>query len=332
MQRFIGISIGDLNGIGPEIICKSLGEIHDMGIFSPVIFAHPSILQWYAERADFTLPEIIETDIYHLKSGFINAIPLDCVVPNIIPGKTDEKSARYAQQSIKAATEAVLQGKTHAVVTAPISKEAMSLTGFKFPGHTEYLASLCGKNHESLMVLANDTIRVALVTVHIPVRNIADKITQKHVYKVGNLFKNALNKDFGLENPKIAVLGLNPHAGDGGVLGMEEKEHIEPAIRALNALGNNFEGPFAADGFFGSGMWKSYDGILAMYHDQGLIPFKTLAFHSGVNITCNLPIVRTSPDHGTGFSIAGKGIADTQSFIEAYKAAQTIILNRGKIQ
>jgi 4-hydroxythreonine-4-phosphate dehydrogenase len=161
---------------------------------------------------------------------------------------------------------------------------------------------------------------------------VADKITQKHIYKTGYSFLQALKTDFGIQEPKIAVLGLNPHAGDGGVLGSEEKEHIEPAIRALNQHGNHFDGPFAADGFFGSGTWKKFDGILAMYHDQGLIPFKTLAFHSGVNVTCNLPIVRTSPDHGTGFAIAGQGLADAQSFTEAYKMAQQIITNRGLIQ
>ncbi len=332
MHYFLGISIGDLNGIGPEVILKSLSSGVIQSEVTPVLFAHAEVLEYYAGLCGIAMPKQVTNTVETLIPGILNCVPGMPHLPEIKPGKIDASSAKYAQLSIKMGTESILKGFTKGLVTAPISKEAMNKTGFAFPGHTEYLASLCGKNHESLMILANDTIRVSLASVHIPLRNVAEKITQKHIYKTGLSFLKALKIDFGIHQPKIAVLGLNPHAGDGGVLGSEEKEHIEPAIRALNQHGNHFDGPFAADGFFGSGTWKQFDGILAMYHDQGLIPFKTLAFHSGVNVTCNLPIVRTSPDHGTGFAIAGQGLADAQSFTEAYKMAQLIITNRGLIQ
>lgn len=332
MHYFLGISIGDINGIGPEVILKFLGNLTYSSSVSPVLFAHPEILEFYAQKYALNMPSYVISSVEKLQKGVLNCVPVQSKCPEVKPGIIAAESARYAQQSIKIGTESILKGYTKGLVTAPISKEAMNKIGFAFPGHTEYLAALCGKNHQALMILANDTIRVALATVHIPLRNVAEKITQKHVFKTGLSFLQALKMDFGIPEPKIAVLGLNPHAGDGGVLGNEEKEHIEPAIRALNQHGNHFEGPFAADGFFGSGTWKQFDGIFAMYHDQGLIPFKTLAFHSGVNVTCNLPIVRTSPDHGTGFAIAGQGLADAQSFTEAYKMAQQIITNRGLTQ
>lgn len=329
--KYIGISSGDVNGIGPEIILKSILFLQKQSYYKPIIFAHPSLLSEYAKKINWSLPtECIEiAQPSEWQPGKINCIVPSGEPPEIELGKITAISGEYAMQSVKAATESILNGYTHALVTAPISKEAIFKAGYEDPGHTEYLARICNCNAQPLMVLATEYLRVALVSIHVPISKISQYITFEHVEKTAMDFYDALKKDFGILKPKLAVLGLNPHAGDGGVLGTEEMEVIQPVINKLKKNNYFVDGPFAADGFFGNKQWEQYDGILAMYHDQGLAPFKTIAFHSGVNVTCNLPIVRTSPDHGTGFSIAGKNLAETSSFIEAYKTAQTIISNRG---
>ena len=329
MQKFIGISVGDVNGIGVEVILKSLPILLDKSDYQPVIFAHASILEDWSSRLNISGFTFFESNTINSKSGSICCLPPSDSAPTIELGKITATSGAYAMASIKKATEAVLKNDTVAIVTAPISKEAIQKAGFSFPGHTEYLAHLCGEKHEPLMVLATETLRVALNTIHIPVSKVSEAITEVNVTNHVESFYRALQKDFGIQKPKLAVLGLNPHAGDGGVIGKEEQTIISPVIQHFKTKNYAVEGPFPADGFFGSKQWKHFDGILAMYHDQGLIPFKTIAFHDGVNITCNLPIVRTSPDHGTGFSIAGKNIADTSSFVEAYQTAITIIQHRG---
>lgn len=329
MQKRIGISVGDINGIGIEIILKSLPFFMESSEYKPILFCHKALLEFYADLLSISLPQIKENSEIDVDFDGLQCIAPTSVLAKISLGKICSKAGKYAMESIKKATESILEGKTLALVTAPISKEAIQKAGYMVPGHTEYLAQLCG-NFEPLMVLATDKLRVALTTIHIPVSKISESITFDSVRFGIQSFYDALIKDFGIPKPKLAVLGLNPHAGDGGVIGREELEIISPCLNQFKEKGALVDGPFAADGFFGSKQWKNYDGILAMYHDQGLIPFKTIAFHDGVNITCNLPIVRTSPDHGTGFSIAGKGQADASSFIEAYKTAQIIIQNRGK--
>lgn len=332
-QKYVGITTGDVNGIGPEIFLKSILFLQKQSFFKPVIFAHASLLDEYAKKINWHLPCEIN-EIAHpseWKEKRINCIPPEIEAPEIELGNISAKAGAYAMASIKAGTLSILEGKTHALVTAPISKEAIFKAGYTVPGHTEYLAQLCESTvkPKPLMVLATEELRVALVSIHIPVHKISQYITIDQVERSARDFYKALQQDFGIMKPKLALLGLNPHAGDGGVLGTEEQEVIIPVIQKLKADGFLINGPFAADGFFGNQEWKAFDGVLAMYHDQGLIPFKTIAFHSGVNVTCNLPIVRTSPDHGTGFSIAGKNLADSSSFQEAFKTAQTIISNRG---
>lgn len=330
MQKRIGISVGDINGIGIEVILKSLPILMESSEYVPVLFCHKSLLEFYANLLSVSLPPIKENTEIDIHFQGVQCIPPTSILPEICIGKISSEAGKYAMKSIKKATESILEGKSSAIVTAPISKEAIQKAGYLVPGHTEYLAQLCG-DFQPLMVLATETLRVALTTIHIPVSKISESITFDSVQFGIQSFYDALIQDFGITKPKLAVLGLNPHAGDGGVIGREELEIIAPCIHQFKEKGAFVDGPFAADGFFGSKQWKNYDGILAMYHDQGLIPFKTIAFHDGVNITCNLPIVRTSPDHGTGFSIAGKGLADASSFIEAYKTAQLIIKNRGKL-
>ena len=222
--------------------------------------------------------------------------------------------------AVEAGINACLTGETAALVTAPISKEAITLAGYNVPGHTEFLMEKTSSD-QVLMMLVSDDFRVALATIHIPVREIAAALNENLITSRLTLLHNALVNDFGISNPKIAVLGLNPHGGDGGVIGREEIELIQPVIRNMNDNGLKLRGPFAADGFFGKSLQNDFDAVFAMYHDQGLIPFKALTFGRGVNVTAGLPIIRTSPDHGTAFDIAGKNKADPGSFSSAYNLA-----------
>jgi 4-hydroxythreonine-4-phosphate dehydrogenase len=238
----------------------------------------------------------------------------------IQPGQVTEDAGNGAFESLKRATEDLKAGKIDALITAPINKQNIQREDFKFVGHTEYLADAFGVK-DALMFLVSDTLRVAVVTGHLPIEKVKQKITKELVIKKIEQVSNSLKKDFGISRPKIAVLGLNPHAGDNGVIGTEEMDIIQPAIIEVKKKGNLVFGAFSADGFFGAGMYKNYDAVLAMYHDQGLMPFKMLAFESGVNFTAALPVVRTSPDHGTAYDIAGKNVADENSLIQAIYTA-----------
>ena len=226
-------------------------------------------------------------------------------------------------KAVEAGIDACLSGETAALVTAPISKEAITLGGYDVPGHTEFLMEKTSSD-QVLMMLVSDAFRVALATIHIPVRNIVTNLTADLLKTRLKILHQALQNDFGIANPKIAVLGLNPHGGDGGVIGREEIELIQPVVNQMNENGLNLHGPYAADGFFGKSMHNDFDAVFAMYHDQGLIPFKALTFGRGVNVTAGLPIIRTSPDHGTAFDIAGKNQADAGSFKAAYSLAATL--------
>jgi 4-hydroxythreonine-4-phosphate dehydrogenase len=246
----------------------------------------------------------------------------------IEPGKPSGALAAFAIKSLEAAVQDLASGKTDVLVTAPIDKHSMQQAGFAHPGHTEYLQQMAGGDGEVLMVLVGEGLRVGCVTGHIPLKDVASAITAERIIVKARLLNQSLLRDFGVLEPRIAILGLNPHAGDGGALGSEDKERIAPAVRRLNDEGIRAMGPYAADGFFGSGAYKHFDGVLAMYHDQGLAPFKALSFGHGVNVTAGLPIVRTSPDHGTGLDIAGKGMADEGSFRAAVWMAADIRTNR----
>jgi len=267
-----------------------------------------------------TLDDILAGEINILTPGSGFSHP-------VLPGKITKESGLHAMKCIQRGIQECMQKRMHALVTAPISKEAVNLAGYSIPGHTEFLAQQTD-TPEVVMILLNENLRIALATTHIPVKDIAAALTKTLILKKIDVLHGSLKNDFGISSPKIAVFGLNPHAGDGGIIGKEEIKIIEPAVKQAAGSGINVEGPFAADSFFGSGNQKYFDGILAMYHDQGLAPFKALSFGKGVNFTAGLPFIRTSPDHGTAFNIAGKGVADPGSFTEAFKLALSLIKKR----
>ena len=313
----IGISVGDINGIGLEVILKTLADKRILNWCIPVLYGSTKVASYHKniiKVKDLTLHNT--NDIQELNESAVNVI--NCWMENvkITLGKCTAEGGKYATFSLEQATADLVAGHIDALVTAPINKKAMQLSGFEYPGHTEYLTSK-SQAKENLMLMVNEDLRIGLVTNHLPVSQVASTITTALVLKKIELMNNSLKMDFGIDKPAIAVLGLNPHAGDGGVLGSEEIDIILPAIEAAKKKGILAIGPYAADGLFGSGNFANFDGILAMYHDQGLVPFKALSFGSGVNFTAGLPIIRTSPDHGTGFDIAGKNTADFSSFRQA---------------
>jgi 4-hydroxythreonine-4-phosphate dehydrogenase len=323
----IGITIGDFNGIGPELILKTFAEPDILGTFIPVIYGSARIFSFYKKMVS------AENFVYHAirtaeeaQPGKVNLINLWQEEVKIDPGVSNETGAKYAVMSLEAATADLLSNKIHALVTSPIDKSNLEKVGFSYAGHTEYFASKAGK--ESLMLMVHDGLRVALVTGHVSVSKISSTLSKENIFKKAQLLKETLIRDFSISKPKIAILALNPHAGDHGKFGNEEAEIIQPAIEALQEKGHLVMGPFPADGFFASGNFKNYDGILAMYHDQGLIPFKTLAGIGGVNYTAGLNFIRTSPDHGPGFDLAGKDKADTTSFTDALFLAADLYLTR----
>lgn len=328
MKPIIAISMGDPGGIGPEVILKTL-ESEGTGHSTPVIFGHESVFTHYSESSLASAGISVIDDIAHLNPEAVNLI--NCTTSfsgdKIHPGKIESGSGRAAMESVEAAVRACMSGSAAGMVTAPISKEAITRAGYRVPGHTEYLADSTGTDNV-LMMLVSGTFRVALATIHVPLKDVAPAIAEGKLDSRLRILHRSLKNDFGIDNPAIAVLGLNPHAGDGGVIGSEEIDTISPLIQRLNSSGLCLRGPFAADGFFGKSLHKKYDSVFAMYHDQGLIPFKALTFGRGVNFTAGLPIIRTSPDHGTAFDIAGKNRADSGSFRSAYRLAVKLSQNR----
>ncbi len=319
MKPTIGISIGDVNGIGPEIILKALKEIN-LEESTPLIISPKRILDFYAKELKLSLHINKCEFLDQIDPKFINLLDVPSDDFQITPGFQSKEGGLVAMQSIELGIELASIGITHALVTSPISKEAVNLAGYKIPGHTEFLAEKTNTD-EVLMMLVNEGLRVALVSAHIPIANVSQSITEDLILRKLNILNQSLKDDFCIESPKVAVFGLNPHAGDGGVIGSEEIDLITPTLKKASDLGINVQGPFPADGFFGQRLDKEFDAVLAMYHDQGLVPFKLLSFGKGVNFTAGLPIIRTSPDHGTAFNIAGKGIANTSSFLMAYNLA-----------
>jgi len=324
----VGISIGDLNGIGSEVVLKTFEDPRMLELCTPVIFANVKILSFVKKTFESAsmLHGIDHLD--QLVTGKINVLNLWKEGVDLNFGVNDENIGKYAIKSFRAATQALKDNLIDVLVTAPINKYNIQSEEFKFPGHTDYLNEQLEGN--ALMLMVQDNLRVGLLTDHIPVNEVAKHLTAALITQKIETVKKALTQDFSIVKPKIAVLGLNPHSGDNGVIGKEEEEVMKPVIKKLFEKGTMVFGPFAADGFFGSGQFEKYDAIIASYHDQGLIPFKTLSFGKGVNYTAGLNKIRTSPDHGTAYDIAGKGIADFNSFKEAVYLAIDIYNSRNQ--
>lgn len=310
------LTSGDPNGIGPEIILKIFGDSGLAGFYSFKIAGDKRLFDEYSRLLGFRKIPAGSFEEVRSPNGF-----------QIRPGSVDKLSGKHAGDCIKLAAGLCLKGRYDAMVTLPVSKEALNLGGHNFPGHTEMLTSLTGSK-SSLMMMTSKRLKVCLVTNHLPLGKASKALTSKAIVTKAIIANNSLIADFGLKNPAIAVLSLNPHAGDGGLTGSEEEEIIGPSISGLKLAGMNVSGPFASDAFFAQSTFRKYDLTIAMYHDQGLIPFKMLAGYEGVNFTAGLPIVRTSPDHGTAFNIAGLGIAETTSTINAVKTAAVVSANR----
>ena len=308
----VGISIGDFNGIGPEIILKTLSDQRILNFCTPVIYGSSKILAYYKNLVESKLRYETVTKVEIAKPKNISVFNCWKHEVKIEPGVQSEEAGQCAVEAFVNAVNDLKSGSIDALVTAPFDKKSVQNTHFKFKGHTEYLANEFGK--DPLMFMVSETLKVALVTDHVAVADLKDKINEELILHKLQLISNSLKNDFGIQQPKIAVLGVNPHAGDGGVIGKEDEEIVKPALEIARNKKILAFGPFPADGFFGSNNYQVYDGVLAIYHDQGLIPFKTLSFGEGVNFTGGLPVVRTSPDHGVAYDIAGKGIANESSF------------------
>ncbi|WP_127844515.1 4-hydroxythreonine-4-phosphate dehydrogenase PdxA [Psychroflexus aestuariivivens] len=322
----VGISIGDMNGIGPEIILKSLEDSRVLEMFTPVIFANSKMMSFFSKYFKIKLKFNGISSASEAIEGKINVVNTWKENVKVNFGEEEKKIGEYAIKSLKAATEALKNKEIDTLVTAPINKNSIQSEDFNFPGHTDFLAQEL--EGDSLMFMVSENIKVGLLTDHVPVKQVADKINEELIQKKVNAIHESLKKDFNIREPKIAVLGINPHSGDGGVIGSEDDEIIKPAIKRFVDDGKFVFGPYAADSFFGSKNHSNFDAIIAAYHDQGLIPFKTLSFGKGVNFTAGLNRIRTSPDHGTAFDIAGKGEADGNSFTEAIYMSIKIFKNR----
>jgi len=325
----IGITHGDINGIGYEVILKTMADNRMLETFIPVIYGSPKVAAFYRKTLDIQgLNLNIVNSIEEINVKRVNII--NCVDDEIKVelGTSTEEAGKAAFEALECASEDLKKGALHALVTAPINKKNIQSPAFNFPGHTEYLEKKFGDNTPALMMLINDVMRVAVVTGHVPVKSVSSELTEKLILEKLIVLNNSLKNDFSIIRPRIAVLGLNPHAGDEGLLGDEEQRVIIPALKQAETLGIICVGPYPADGFFGSGNFNKFDAVLAMYHDQGLIPFKTVSMDTGVNFTAGLPIIRTSPDHGTAYDIAGKNIASEESFRQALYLAYDIYQNR----
>lgn len=322
----VGISIGDINGIGLEVILKTFADKRMLELCTPVIFGSTKLISNFKKERFSNIQVHGISNLGQIQHGKINVFNVWNEEVKLSVGESNEVGGKYAFLSLQASVKALKEGQIQTLVTAPINKENIQSDAFSFAGHTEYLESeLAGK---SLMILMSGKLRVGLITGHIPISEIPKTITPELIKSKVEVMYKTLVQDFGISRPKIAVLGLNPHCGDNGVIGKEDEEIIRPTLKSIQEQGKLVYGPFAADGFFGSKGYTQFDGILAMYHDQGLAPFKTLSFGKGVNFTAGLNQIRTSPDHGTGFDIAGKGIAEESSFKEALFSAIDIYRKR----
>ena len=330
MPTRLAITLGDPNGIGPEVLLKCLHDPDLAPSMSPIVVGSPHVLRVHADALGYADLDIhaVETIPAEVPTGKVTVLDVTGgAEPDVAFGAVTKEGGTLAMDAVDRAVDACMDGEVDAMVTAPISKDAIAKAGYNVPGHTEFISRKTGGHQPTMMMVAGD-LRVGLVTAHIPIAHVATGITEAAILQKLEVMVGALKQDFGIEMPRVAVLGLNPHAGDGGVLGKEEQEVIEPAIKTAQSRGIQAEGPLPADGFFATQLDAGYDAVLAMYHDQGLVPFKALAFDQGVNYTAGLPIVRTSPDHGTAYGIAGRGIASPGSMRSAIIEAVAIARRR----
>ena len=326
----VAITHGDTNGIGYEVIFKTFAEPAMLELCTPIIYGSPKVAAYHRNalgiQANFTIinsAEDAHNGKLNLLTTFDEEVKVELGSPSADAGTASLKALERAVDDYK-------KGLFDVLVTAPINKKNIQGDGFNFCGHTEYLEQRLGDGKKSLMILLNDMMRIALVTTHLPVKDVAQAVTKERIVEKTTIFNESLKRDFRISNPRIAVLALNPHAGDGGLLGSEEQDVIVPAVKELSDNGVRAFGPYAADGFFAHGSYTAFDGVLAMYHDQGLAPFKALDCGDGVNFTAGLPVVRTSPDHGTAYDIAGKNVADESSFRQAVYQAIDVFRNRAE--
>lgn len=330
----IGISIGNLNGIAPEVILKTFADQHMYDMCTPVVYASYELMDYYRKNLGVEVKirrAITDADIPSTSTPAVEVVDVWADSPRIQWGKYNPLHRSYVEASLRATLQDTIEGKVDAMVTGPIDKNDLTdSTSGQCIGHTEYIADRI--QQEPLMLMTSEAIKVALATIHCPVSAIHQELTKERLLSRLRIFAQTLQRDFAIQRPRIAVLGLNPHAGDGGIIGNEEKTIITPVIQALQNEDMLVYGPLPADGYFGAEMYKDFDGTMAMYHDQGLVPFKLLSFGGGVNVTAGLSIIRTSPDHGTAMSIAGSGTASESSFREAIYAAIDIHHARGQDQ
>jgi 4-hydroxythreonine-4-phosphate dehydrogenase len=325
----IGITHGDTNGVGYEVIMKCFTSNDILELCTPIIYGSSKIMNYHRKALSIQTTQVnITRNAGYVKDNALNVVDIVTEEVKIELGQPSKQAGKAAFLALEAAVSDLKKGVIDVLVTAPISKENIHSEEFAFPGHTEYLEASLGEGEKALMILCSDKLRVALVTTHLPIAQVAGAITKELIIEKLRAFDASLQRDFNIQKPRIAVLGLNPHCGDNGVIGDEEKEIIKPAIQEANDDHILCFGPYAADGFFGNGQYRRFDGVLAMYHDQGLAPFKVISMSDGVNVTAGLPYVRTSPDHGTCYDIAGQGIADESSMRQAIYTAVDIYRNR----
>lgn len=326
----VGITHGDFNGVGYEVILKMLDDARILELCTPIIYGSAKIAAFYRKSLELAGPwqPVQINSAADASADAVNIINVIGQEAHITPGEASKEAGEAAFIALERAVEDLKNEHIDVLLTAPINKSTIQSDTFRFPGHTEYLAASAADGSQPLMILFNENIRVALVTTHLPIAKVPEAITTENIVEKLALFNKSLTTDFAVVKPRIAVLALNPHAGEDGLLGKEEKEIIAPAIEKARQMKIHAFGPYAADGFFGNGLYTKFDGVLAMYHDQGLAPFKTLAMDSGVNFTAGLPFVRTSPDHGTGYDIAGKNRASEESMRAALYAAIDIYRSR----
>ena len=326
----VGITIGDTNGIGIEVVLKAVGVPEMMDMCTPVIYGASKIVSYHRNACNLPGFQINHTkSAQNLKGNMPNLV--ECIDQEIKVelGQPSKQAGLAAFLALEAAVRDLKAGLIDVLVTAPISKENIQSDQFQFPGHTEYLESAAGDGDKAMMIMCTNGLRIALATIHMPIAQVPTALTVEGIREKLKQFNASLKRDFYIDGPRIAVLSLNPHAGENGMLGNEEHDIIIPAMQqAIDEDGVQCFGPYAADGFFGARHYRRFDGVLAMYHDQGLAPFKTIAMDEGVNFTAGLPIVRTSPDHGTGYDIAGQGIADESSMRHAIYTAIDVYRNR----
>ena len=324
----VAITQGDTNGVGYEVILKAFADPAMFELCTPIVYGSPKIAAYHRKALELETNFSLINSAEEARDGRLNLLTCFDDEVKVELGQPSQEAGQAALMALDRAMTDFRSGLYDVLVTAPINKATIQSPGFKFPGHTEYIETSVGEGKKALMILMNENLRVALVTTHLPIKNVAQAITKEAIIEKATIFHQSLKRDFRVSNPRIAVLALNPHAGDEGVLGDEEQTIIKPAIDELAANGIQAFGPYPADGFFGAATYIHFDGVLAMYHDQGLAPFKTIAIGDGVNYTAGLPIVRTSPDHGTAFDIAGQGKADENSMRQAIYTAIDVFRNR----